>query len=228
MSGQVEMQNEMDMEMEMDMDEQENIESVARDLGIDVRVVQERLETTNMLLHKYDTRFAILKLAITDESARKYYIPHIEKHNAAVLTDLFPNAGFDLFVPKTEIFNSYETKFVSMGIKCEMMNQPYRETYSDELRMHLSPAGYYLYPRSSISKTPLRLANSVGIIDSGYRGNIIAALDNSRPVEWTLEEGVRVVQICHPALYPIYVYIVEESELSDTSRKEGGFGSTGK
>ena len=35
--------------------------------------------------------------------------------------------------------------------------------------------GYYLYPRSSISKTPLILANSVGIIDSGYRGNIKAA-----------------------------------------------------
>ena len=39
--------------------------------------------------------------------------------------------------------------------------------------------GYYLYSRSSTgSKTPLRLSNSVGIIDSGYRGNIKACFDN--------------------------------------------------
>ena len=38
--------------------------------------------------------------------------------------------------------------------------------------------GYYLYPRSSIVKTGLRLANSVGIIDAGYRGEIIAVVDN--------------------------------------------------
>ena len=37
--------------------------------------------------------------------------------------------------------------------------------------------GYYMYPRSSLSKTKLRLANSVGIIDSGYRGNLIGMFD---------------------------------------------------
>ena len=41
------------------------------------------------------------------------------------------------------------------------------------------PTAYYLYPRSSMgSKTPLRLSNSVGIIDAGYRGNIIGVVDN--------------------------------------------------
>ena len=42
-----------------------------------------------------------------------------------------------------------------------------------------TPCGYYLYPRSSTgSKTPLRLSNSIGVIDSGYRGNLIACFDN--------------------------------------------------
>ena len=40
------------------------------------------------------------------------------------------------------------------------------------------PTSYMLVPRSSISKTPLRMANSIGIIDAGYRGEIMAAVDN--------------------------------------------------
>ena len=39
-----------------------------------------------------------------------------------------------------------------------------------------------MYPRSSIYKTPLRLANNTGIIDSGYRGNLMGAFDNISPV----------------------------------------------
>ena len=48
----------------------------------------------------------------------------------------------------------------------------------DEKKNNWEPTGYYSYPRSSISKTPLLLANNVGIIDSGYRGNIKVAFDN--------------------------------------------------
>ena len=96
------------------------------------------------------------------------------------------------------------------------------------------PVGYYLYPRSSTgTKTPLRLSNSVGIIDSGYRGNIIAAFDNrdsSNDGDFKVEKGSRVVQICPPELsYPVLVEIVDnESDLGTTNRGEGGFGSTGK
>ena len=90
--------------------------------------------------------------------------------------------------------------------------------------------GYYLYPRSSTgTKTPLRLANSVGIIDSGYRGNIIAAFDNWLDDDYTVLKDSRVVQLCPPDLsYPVVVSLVsEESELGLTKRGEGGFGSTG-
>jgi dUTP pyrophosphatase len=92
--------------------------------------------------------------------------------------------------------------------------------------------GYYLYPRSSTgTKTPLRLSNSVGIIDSGYRGNITAVFDNISGVDYAIEKYQRLVQICPPDLsYPFLVTIVATlNELGcDTSRGSGGFGSTGK
>ena len=90
------------------------------------------------------------------------------------------------------------------------------------------PVGYFLYPRSSTgTKTPLRLANSIGIIDAGYRGNYIAAFDNIREPVFTVERLQRLVQICPPNLtYPMRVELVEE--LEETERGAGGFGSTGK
>jgi dUTP pyrophosphatase len=106
-------------------------------------------------------------------------------------------------------------------------------------------SGYYLYPRSSMgAKTPLRLSNSVGIIDAGYRGELGALLDNNDKVKrkaqgmdenaifnyYTIEKGDRIVQICSPNLtYPIYPIVVDsESELGVSIRGSGGFGSTGR
>lgn len=90
--------------------------------------------------------------------------------------------------------------------------------------------GYYMYPRSSLSKTKLRLANSVGIIDSGYRGNLIGAFDcKTQNEEYKVLKHDRLVQICAPDLRPIVVQIVDsEDELGEkTGRGGGGFGSTG-
>ena len=103
------------------------------------------------------------------------------------------------------------------------------------------PSGFYLYPRSSISKTRMRLANSVGIIDAGYRGDIIAAVDTiglfgSNDIWHIWKETLspiqkydRYFQLCAPDLSAFQVHIVDtEAELgAPTTRGEGGFGSTG-
>lgn len=104
-----------------------------------------------------------------------------------------------------------------------------------------APCGFYLYPRSSISKTRMRLANSVGIIDAGYRGDLIAAVDTiglfgSNDIWHVWKETLspikkydRYFQVCAPDLSPFLVHIVEtEAELgTPTTRGTGGFGSTG-
>ena len=90
-----------------------------------------------------------------------------------------------------------------------------------------TPSAYYLYPRSSISKTPLRLANSVGIIDSGYRGNLMASFYNTKDEDVIIKKGDRIVQICMPNLESNYCLEIKE-RLDSTERGEGGLGSTGE
>jgi len=143
--------------------------------------------------------------------------------------DDFPHidAGFDLFTPNNNILTpGIMGQKVSMGIRCSM-------TFNN------IPVAYYLYPRSSTgAKTPLRLSNSVGIIDSGYRGYIIALFDNIScndkddeidKWDYVIHKDDRVVQICPPNIaYPIYPELVDKVEdLGITVRSDGGFGSTG-
>jgi len=85
-----------------------------------------------------------------------------------------------------------------------------------------------LFPRSSNSKTDLYLTNHVGVVDSGYRGEIMFKF---RPIDGLLNakvfhKGDRVGQLIIIP-YP-QVTLIESEELSDSERGEGGFGSTGK
>jgi dUTP pyrophosphatase len=170
--------------------------------------------------------FAILKVAFATEEVALLYEKAITKHNQSFSTNVYTDSGFDLFVPENATFNSEkEAKFIDMKVKAEMV---YCDVYNDQI----CPAAYYMYPRSSLSKTPLILANHVGIIDSGYRGSLITAFKWLRPPtshtpHYTVESGTRLVQICHPSLCPVYIKVVSEGELSNSERGAGGFGSTG-
>ena len=92
------------------------------------------------------------------------------------------------------------------------------------------PVGYVglIFPRSSNSKTDLYLTNHVGVVDSGYRGEIMFKF---RPVNGLLnakvfQVGERVGQLI---ILPYPTIMFEETdELSDSERGDGGFGSTGK
>jgi dUTP pyrophosphatase len=136
------------------------------------------------------------------------------------------DSGFDLFNPTT-VDASLGLIKIDYGVKCAMYELgeiPLSVAFENMDR--LKPQAFYLYARSSIAKTNLRLANSVGIIDSGYRGNIGAYFDVL--YNGSLEEKSRYVQICHPSLDPFEVIMVNnESDLGVTKRGAGGFGSTG-
>jgi len=92
------------------------------------------------------------------------------------------------------------------------------------------PEGYVglLYPRSSNSKTDLYLTNHVGVIDSGYRGEIMFKF---RPINGVVDANIYAVgdRIGQLIIMPYpKVELIEVDELSDSERGEGGFGSTGK
>lgn len=200
-----------------------------------------------------------LKIYVENPSLRLQYIDAIKKHNEK-MEKPFPDSGFDLYCPEEIIIPERKTAKINLGIKCaafklveksdwKIQEDAYGTIYKNiktntthtlseisdknDLEDKYKPMPFYLYARSSIGKTPLRLANNVGIIDSGYRGEIGAYVDNihSSPdfnSKYTIAAYTRLFQICDPNLEPIKVEIVEkESDLGKTVRGSGGFGSTG-
>ena len=154
-----------------------------------------------------------LKIKIADNDESNYvqglYGNHEHFHEG--------DAGLDLYMPRTFTIPGKSLGFkVSLDISCE----PYADMSKE------SSVSFYMYPRSSISKTPLRMSNSVGIIDAGYRGNLIVALDNLSDDDFEVRAGTRLFQICGPTLEPVSYQLCDE--LSETSRGAGGFGSTGQ
>ena len=119
------------------------------------------------------------------------------------------DAGLDLYVLENIDFEPGETKAIKLGISCEPEDGK----------------AYYLFPRSSISKTPLRMSNSIGLIDGGYRGELMAACDNIKDIEYRVLKGQRLFQIVSADSSPIEYELT--NILSETSRGDGGFGSTG-
>ena len=197
----------------------------------------------NQILKKY-TSVMVLNLFIegNDIFLKKMYEEAVEKHNENMATNDYPDSGFDIFNPVQIDCVSKSVNKINFGVRCQA-NMVYSNTPSHSgnftsQNYFSHNTGFYMYPRSSISKTPLRLANSVGIIDSGYRGSLIGAFDcfqqdfgkESEPwdSEYTVKKYDRLVQICAPTLVPIYVVIMNDMDATNTSRGDGGFGSTGK
>ena len=124
-------------------------------------------------------------------------------------------AGADLYAVihneenKVEILPG-ETAFIDTGIVMEI------------------PNGYVglVYARSGLScKQGLAPANKVGVIDSDYRGNIIVALYNQSNEIRSVSEGDRIAQII---IQPVEQFEFKvKGKLSDTTRGNGGFGSSG-
>ena len=185
--------------------------------------------------------------SLSNQGLRDKYEKACAAHNEVTLAyvfrtidDVYFDAGFDIYCPSSVTVKGGESVLLNQDIKCSMIRvgagaaNRYRgagEDWNEWSEKGGLPVGYYLYPRSSMgTKTPLRLSNSVGIVDSGYRGNIMAALDNRSKESYCIEQNQRLLQICPPDLsYPTLVRLVEnESDLGDTARGDGGFGSTGK
>lgn len=121
-------------------------------------------------------------------------------------------AGYDLYSTETVSIRPHETALIGTGWAMEF------------------PIGYFgaIYARSGLAtKEGLRPANCVGVIDSDYRGEVKVALHNDTNTLKTVTAGDRIAQL----IVMDYFFVSDFEEvnvLSDTSRSEGGFGSTGK
>lgn len=122
------------------------------------------------------------------------------------------DAGMDLVAVSHEYDKEIDCDIYGTGIKMEI------------------PEGYVglIFPRSSNRETESYLPNSVGVIDSGYRGEIMVSFKNRLPlgIDVPYKEGERIAQLIIIP-YPKVEFEVVDT-LSPSDRGEGGHGSTGK
>ena len=217
----------------------------------------------NTLLNNQYERVMVLKLFVdsNDENLKYTYNNAANIHNNKIIqSPQHIDAGFDLFAPgnEEEELNTYgnNTRFFGPGWndRRPVNKLDFKVSCSAQIvtdRGKRFNTGYYMYPRSSLSKTQLRLANSVGIIDAGYRGHLIGMFDvvnidnnsdsdngvvdyniqyNRNEADFWGRKFDRYVQICAPGLVPILIEIVDTMEElgEETARGGGGFGSTGR
>jgi dUTP pyrophosphatase len=119
-------------------------------------------------------------------------------------------AGMDFYQPEGVVIEPPQTQYVTLGLAMEI------------------PKGFMLMlaPRSSMSKTPLVIPNSFGVIDADYRGEIKGIFKNTSDDAYLIQKGDRLVQ---GILVPVgALKLLEVEELTETARGTGGIGSTGK
>lgn len=125
------------------------------------------------------------------------------------------DSGFDVYCVRNQVIKakSYSNK-IFLGIKTSLVKNG-------------NCYGFMLLPRSSTgSKTTLRLSNSVGVIDSSYRGELIAVVDNLGETDITINDSERLFQIVPFGGDGVFS-VKLENIIDITERGEGGFGSTG-
>ena len=142
-----------------------------------------------------------LKIKPLNDEIKDMYKEHGHFHDG--------DSGLDLFIKENQLVKARETKLINLGISSESTNG----------------CSYFLMPRSSISKTPLRMSNSIGLIDGGYRGELKVYVDNISDDAFELKKGNRFFQLVAMNGDPISFIITEH--LSESNRGAAGFGSTG-
>ena len=151
--------------------------------------------------------YKVLVINNEDEELKKKYT----NHSINYVNDV----GFDLFVSEDLIVPSKAISFkIKLGIKCMGIKNN-------------KNSSYMIFPRSSMGgKTPLRLANSIGLVDPNYTGELIAIVDNISDSDYKINRMDRLVQLVGPNHEQPSVLLVDELEITD--RGEKGIGSSGR
>lgn len=166
---------------------------------------------TDLLVTKMSTY--TLHLYPTPEGL-SYYSPLFTN---GVFTPNQDNAGIDLYCAKTQTITPGSVTLLDLGVKAVL-----RDTLGNGKH-------YWLSPRSSIWKSGVTMANSMGIIDRSYRGVLMGAVLPYKNEPVTIEAGTRLFQLLAPDMGSIVaVYLHDIDTIDSTDRGSGGFGSTGK
>lgn len=123
----------------------------------------------------------------------------------------YGSAGYDLYASENSVVYKGQRKKISTGIAIHIYDTNY--------------AGVIL-PRSGLGSKGIILANTVGLIDSDYQGELIVNLWNTSDEPFAIERGLRIAQLVFiPVATPIF--LLEKEDFKISARGTGGFGSTG-
>jgi len=140
----------------------------------------------------------------------------VEYMGGTIITRNNENAGVDLFCVEDKECLIGQVTLLDLGVKARMLDSSGK------------PCHYMLAPRSSIWKNGVTQANSMGIIDSSYRGYLMGAVLPFQFQAASIKDGTRLFQVLAPDMGHISkVVFRHQSELDVTARGSGGFGSTG-
>jgi deoxyuridine 5''-triphosphate nucleotidohydrolase (dut) len=149
-------------------------------------------------IEQMQTQDVIIKVVKLDSSAKLPQFAHEE------------DAGMDLFSIEEKVIMPGDSALIRTGIKVEL--PPYTEAQ--------------IRPRSGLAlKNSITVLNTPGTIDQGYRGEIRIILINHGKNEFVVERQMKIAQMVVKPL--LKVSVVEATDLTESDRSDGGFGSTG-
>lgn len=185
-------------------------------------IIEGIAKDTELTNNKKDMMYTILNYTLDmynriAESLREEVSVRIVKlsPNAVLPEYAHPtDTGADIVAIGTTTIKPKETKIIKTGLAVAI------------------PSGYEIQirPRSGLSlKSPLRIANAPGTIDSEYRGEIGIIMTNISDEEYTIKKGTKIAQmVIAPTPKIVWEEVSSEEELGATDRGKGGFGSTGQ
>ena len=227
---------------------QENINDQFSPAVVNQSINQIVKNLEDQCLTKAEARIAIKELS--DTLNEMVYGEQTYTGNKKILLDTLMTRLFDIFNTAVEKYHSYSIELpMTLAPGAQVPTYAHEtdacadlyaledvhinpETYGNKIRTGVSiqlPEGWLamILPRSSTgAKTPLRLSNSVGLIDSGYRGELGVLYDNTSDNDTFIKKGDRIAQLLVMPSYRFQAQVVDS--LEDSDRGEGGFGSTGQ
>ena len=158
---------------------------------------------------------------------RELIAQQIQKHR-------YTDSGFDIPIPATTVDLNEKQHSFNLGISVAVVEEYVEvDDVTDEWLKRHKCLPCLLLPRSSIYKTPFRQCNSIGLIDAGYRGEVMAKVDvldwknKVEPEYLRYDNGTKLFQICQNNFLPWKkIELVEELPAGPDNRGTGGFGST--
>lgn len=166
----------------------------------------------------------VFKKLSDDVTQTQYPSPNLESFNPQQLIVKVKKLHENAVIPS---YSKPGDAGMDLTITSQISNTTFDVSYGFGIAMEI-PNGYVglVFPRSSVRNQDLLLTNCVGVIDSGYRGELQATFKKTNGLDSTKynvgDRGAQIIILPYPQ-----VFMVESDELSDTERGTGGFGSTG-